>query len=162
MDTKDRNGLMLGYIRRRPWGPHHLVDIFGKLHKGELAEPPYRPSNDGVIRVPYSHRGFQPPPPNLGYNRENIDQGQHIYRSDATMEPWFSYILGNSNEDIWRPEELNIRPSLGQRRAEKPRQRGIGLFRIRLQDIVYECRQYRRHNIPRKDSSRRLELDQDR
>ncbi len=99
-DIKDRTGLLFGYIQERLQRPHHLVDIFGKLYKDKLTEPPHQPSNNDVTKAPYPHKGLQPPPPNLRYNKENINQGQYIHRSDTTMEPRLSHILGNNNEDI--------------------------------------------------------------
>ncbi len=118
MDIKGGNGLMFGYIQERPWGPHYLVDIFGKLYKGRLAELLHWPNNDGIIRMPYLHRGLQFLSFNLGYNRENIDQDQCISGSDTTMEPRFSYVFGNSNKDIWKLDELNVSSNQDQWRAE--------------------------------------------
>ncbi len=74
MDIKDRNGLVFGYIQERPWRPHHLIDIFGKLYKDRLTEPLYWSNNNGVIKVSYPYRKLQSLSSNLGYNKENIDQ----------------------------------------------------------------------------------------
>ncbi len=100
MDIKGRNGLVFDYIQERPRGPHHLVDIFGKLYRDGLTKPLYRPNSNGTIRTSYPHKGLQSPSSNLGYSRKNIDQGQYIYRSGITMKPRLNHILGNSNEDI--------------------------------------------------------------
>ncbi len=114
MDVKDRNGLMFGYIQKRPQGLHHLIDIFRKLYKDRLTESSYRPNNNGTIKTLYPYRGFQSLSSNLEYNRENIDQDQYIYRSDTMIESRLSHILRNNNEDIQRPEKFNIQSNLGQ------------------------------------------------
>ncbi len=118
MDIKDGNGLVFGYIQRKSWRSHYLIDIFGKLYKNGLTKSPHQPNSNGVIRMPYLCKRFQSPSFNLEYNRKNIDQNQYIYRSDITIEPRFNHILGNSNKNIQRPEEFNIRFSLNQWRTK--------------------------------------------